>query len=221
MGRLGIDRPVCSYTGGVFTWPDQGVIDVATEPTKVNITGSDTAVDPKRDPGTPTGYNGLPSFGGEKIQVKGTAGDDRASLETLLHDKDQVIHLGAGDDIFVFSNATGGNTSINGIVDGGTNDPLSGSNLGDQVFFAGELSDYLFTIRSDGGIKAQYFGGGVEGAAVTFRNFETFTFRGIDSTTTPNPTNHVDQTLSYAELIAKIEAASGIQSTINHDSLNF
>ncbi len=164
--------------------------------TKVVVTGEDTAIDPKRDAGTPTGYNALSA--GANGQVKGTADADRASLQTLLHDKDQVIGLGAGNDLFVFSNSDGQNKTINGIVDGGVGD--------DQVYFAGELSDYYFTIRSDGGIKAQYIldDSGTGGAAVTLRNFESFTFRGIDQ----DGVNHLNRTLTYDELLAAIHQSN-------------
>ncbi len=162
----------------------------------VVITGSDTAADPKRDAGTPTGLTDL--VAGSNGQVKGTAGVDKATLDTLLADKDQFFNMGAGDDVFIFrSSGTGSDHSVNGIVDGGV-----GS---DRAYMAGELSDYIFSIRSDGGIKIQYGTSDAEdGSAVTFRSFELFTFRGIDQ----NNVNHVDQTLTYDQLLAVIYAAA-------------
>lgn len=50
---------------------------------------------------TPTGYNLLSGVGTEN-KIKGTDGADKATIDTLYHDKDQVINLGAGSDIFVF-----------------------------------------------------------------------------------------------------------------------
>lgn len=170
---------------------------MADPTSNVVITGQDTGLDSKSDAGTPTGpdYNSLTA--GTNGQVKGTAGNDKATLDTLLADKDQIINLGGGDDIFIFrSSGAGSNHAVNGIVDGGIG--------ADLVYLAGELSDYIFSIRSDGGIKFQYGTDSAEdGSAVTFRNFESFKFRGIDQ----NGQNHFDQTLSYDELIAAIHNA--------------
>lgn len=158
----------------------------------VVITGQDGAVDPKPDAGTPTGPEFNTLTPGANGQVKGTDGADKATLDTLLADKDQVIGLGDGNDIFIFrSSGTGSNHSVNGLVDGGT-----GS---DTVYLAGVLSDYIFAVRADGGIKIQYMTANAaddDGSAVTFRNFETFIFRGIDH----NNVNHVDQSFTAAQL---------------------
>ncbi|GEM_PF-5247835 len=160
-----------------------------------NITKSDA---------TPTGFNYLTGVGTEN-KIKGTDGNDKATIDTLYHDKDQVINLGAGDDIFVFQTndekADINGKKINGVVDMGV-----GGN--DQVWFTHQLSDYEFTLRSDGGIKVSYIGMaedlGHKGASVTFYNAETFVFRNIDDHT---GTNYANVTLSYDQLYDMI--ASG------------
>ncbi|MET0269079.1 MAG: hypothetical protein ABW173_01505, partial [Sphingomonas sp.] len=124
----------------------------------VVITDRDTPVDTGRDAGTPSGGFNAPAAGANG-QVRGTESADRATLSTLLADKDQVINLGGGDDVFVFrNNDTGLDTTINGIVDGGAGN--------DRVFLAGELSDYIFSVRSDGGIKIEYVIDGVDAKGV-------------------------------------------------------
>lgn len=153
---------------------------------------------------TPTGYNLLSGVGTEN-KIKGTDGADKATIDTLYHDKDQVINLGAGSDIFVFqvndekSDING--KKINGIVDMGEGD-------NDQVWFTHQLSDYEFTLRSDGGIKVTYIGVaedlGHKGASVTFYNADKFVFRNIDDHSGENYTNVV---LSHDQLYDMIAGA--------------
>lgn len=147
--------------------------------------------------GVPTGYNKVatPSNG----KVEGTAGNDRVSISDLIKDKDQIIKTYDGDDIFNFN----GNESklpqnidrVNGIVDFGDGN--------DTVFLGYQLSDYTFTLRSDGGIKIQYTGDNhdIDGVAVTFRNAENFTFRNVDD---QSGQNFETFTLSYDVLKAAI-----------------
>lgn len=171
---------------------------MAETASRVAITGQDTAVDPRPDAGTPIGLNVISA--GANGQVKGTNGDDRATLATILADKDQLIKLGEGDDVFIFRNNNEGvSTRINGVLSGGEGN--------DRVFLGGELSDYLFSIRSDGGLKIQRVidGPGEDGAAVTFYSFEEFTFRGIRD----DGTNTVDQVFSYDALRALILNPTG------------
>lgn len=153
---------------------------------------------------TPTGYNFLDGVGTEN-KIKGTDGADKATIDTLYRDKDQVINLGAGNDIFVFQNNDEkyeiNGKKINGIVNMG-----EGEN--DQVWFTHQLSDYEFTLRPDGGIKVTYIGLaedlGHKGASVTFYNADTFVFRNIDDHTGQNYTN---VTLSHDQLYDMIANA--------------
>lgn len=154
---------------------------------------------------TPTGYNYLSGAGTEN-KIKGTDNPDKATIDTLYHDKDQVINLGAGNDIFVFqandekSDING--KKINGIVDMGEGD-------NDQVWFTHQLSDYEFTLRSDGGIKVTYIGLaedlGHKGASVTFYNADTFVFRNIDD---HNGQNYTNVELSHTQLYDMISNAA-------------
>lgn len=163
-------------------------------------------LDGKSDP-TPTGgYTFLTGTGTEN-KLKGTDGADKATIDTLYHDKDQVINLGAGSDIFVFAindeKADINGKKINGVVDMGSGD-------NDQVWFTHQLSDYEFTLRSDGGIKVSYIGLaddlGHKGASVTFYNADTFVFRNIDD---HGGANYANVTLSYQDLYDKIVDAGG------------
>lgn len=163
--------------------PDQNVV----------ITGGNTPVATKAEPGNPAG--GFATLTpGTNGQIKGTSGDDKATLATVLADKDQIINLGDGNDVFIFrNNAEGSNGGINGLVSGGDGF--------DHVFFNGQMSDYIFTIRSNGGIKAHYTPDGDDGAAVTFNGWESFTFRGVDT----DGVNHQDLTLTYEQLYKAIQ----------------
>ncbi|KQO91412.1 hypothetical protein ASF32_22665 [Methylobacterium sp. Leaf91] len=76
----------------------------------------------------------------------------------------------------------------------------------DQVYLANQISDYEFTLRSDGGIKIHYIGT-TDGAAVTFYGAESFTFRNIDPVTGDNNKTF---SLDYAELRDLIDAADGV-----------
>ncbi len=158
------------------------------EPTASKVTIKDevpTVLEPR--PGadvTPT--VGLSALTGQDTgKVTGSSGNDRATLFDLVKDKDQIIKLGDGDDVFVFrNNADGSNGAINGIVDGGNGE--------DHVFLAGSLADYEFSLRSDGSIKIHYVADADgDGAAVTFRGFETFTFRNISADGLTNYQNDV------------------------------
>ncbi|RDE05315.1 hypothetical protein [Sphingomonas aracearum] len=136
--------------------------------------------------------------------VTGSTGADRATLYDLERDKDQVINLGAGDDLFVF----GTNTTLkdlNGIVKMG-----DGPNDFDQVFLTHAITDYVFSLRSDGGIKIQYLGetdanGMAHGDAVTFYGAEQFTFRNITTDAAGQSVNYENTVISAADLYSRIE----------------
>lgn len=125
--------------------------------------------------GTPVGLNN--NLIERNGQIRGTDQADRISINDLARDRDQVINAGAGNDIFNFNGSESRlptSANINGVVD-------MGSGI-DTVFLGFQITDYQFTLRSDGGIKIQYLSdeGNVDGAAVTFRNAENFTFRNFD-----------------------------------------
>lgn len=156
-----------------------------------------TTLDPNpRADVTPTGFAALTET--RDGVLRGSAGADRATLLDLARDTDQVLNLGAGNDIFVFrSNADGANNNINGIVEGGAGT--------DQVFLAGTLADYVFAVRGDGSIKIQYVADAdQDGAAVTFKSFESFTFRNIAA----DGTNFLNETFTYDALRDAILAAA-------------
>lgn len=154
-----------------------------------------------RSDGTPVGLNNelLVRNG----QVRGTDQADRITLSDLARDRDQIINAGAGDDIFNFNGSESRlptSANINGIVDMGTGI--------DTVFLGFQITDYQFTLRSDGGIKIQYVSdeGGVDGAAVTFRNADLFTFRNFDDQT---GTNFQTYSLTADELRAYVTSEGG------------
>lgn len=150
--------------------------------------------------GTPTGYAAV--TGQDSGKVTGSAGNDRATLFDVQKDADQVIKLGAGDDVFVFGpNSTA--VDLNGIV-------FMGAGGNDQVYLNHRIEDYVFTTRSDGGIKIQYVkegGTDPEGDAITFYQGETFTFRNVDPT---DGTNYTSQTFTQDSLYALILAAEAL-----------
>lgn len=152
---------------------------------------------PEAKPGldvTPTGLT--PMTGLDTGKVVGSAGDDRASLFDIQKDNDQVIKMLDGDDVFVFGpNDT--NVDLNGIV-------LMGDGGNDQVFLNHLMSDYVFSLRSDGGIKIQYMNEpDGAGDAVTFYGADTFTFRNIDSA----GMNYTNTTFTHDELYSLVQAA--------------
>lgn len=187
-----------------------------------------TSVNPTeeaRDSGTPTGnYTSVVAKNAAGDQLGGDAGANKATLIDLENDRDQIINLGAGDDLFVF-NATNASRDLNGIVDMGTGD-------NDTVFVNYDIRDFEFTLRSDGGIKMKFVGlDGVtftddgpvvdnNGDAVTFRNADFFTFRNVrkelvdtnddgvgDTVVT---TNYQNTFLTYQELVNLIKANAEI-----------
>lgn len=131
---------------------------------------------------TPTGLKAL--TGHETGKVKGSAEADRATLYDLTQDKDQVINTGAGDDVFIFHGAQSKQLGhINAVVDLGTGH--------DTVYLAYEITDYLITTRDNGDIKLQYVGtdASIHGAAITFKNADSFVFRNVDDETGVNYAN--------------------------------
>jgi hypothetical protein len=166
-------------------------LDIET-PTTTDKNGSDV---------TPT--NNSPLTGQDTGKVTGSAGNDRATLFDVQKDSDQVIKLGAGDDVFVFGpNDT--KVDLNGIVFMGEN------NLDDdRVFLNHRVQDYVFTTRSDGGIKIQYVGEPAPdnfGDAITFYQAEQFIFRNI----APDGTNFTNQAFTQDDLYALILAAEAV-----------
>lgn len=139
---------------------------------------------------TPTGLSPLTGQGDGK--VVGSAGNDRGTLFDVQKDSDQVIKLGAGDDVFVFG-PNDINVDLNGIIKMGEN-----ASDYDQIFLNHRINDYIFTSRSDGGIKIQYIGEpDGSGDAVSFYEAESFTFRNI----TPDGSgNYTNQTFTQDEL---------------------
>lgn len=166
-------------------------------------------LDPK--PGkdvVPTGYQKLTTDGAPDKLVGSDMGD-RVGFTDLKKDGNQIIKTGAGDDIFNFHGAESAKAgNVNGIVDFGAGN--------DSVYLAYQLSDYKFTMRSDGGIKIQYVGedGKIDGGAVTFRNAENFIFKNIDDKT---GTNYVSFTLSHEQLASKIDPNHTIFNPADHD----
>lgn len=148
----------------------------------------------------PTGYTPIANSANGKLA--GTDGNDRVSIIDLIKDNDQIIKTGAGDDIFNFNGSESklpqNLDRVNGIVDMG-----EGGN--DIVYLGYQLSDYTFTLRSDGGIKIQYTGDNhdIDGVAVTFRNADTFTFRNVDDQT---GVNYETISFSHDQLAAAIKA---------------
>lgn len=145
---------------------------------------------------TPTGLS--PLTGLDTGKVVGSAGNDRGTLFDLQKDHDQVLSMGAGDDVFVFG-PNDSKVDLNGIVKMG-----DGGN--DVVYLNHRIEDYIFTARHDGqGVKIQYIGEpDGKGDAVTFYGAESFVFRNIDS----SGLNYVNTTMSHDALYAAILAAT-------------
>ncbi|WP_156467827.1 hypothetical protein [Methylobacterium sp. Leaf91] len=182
---------------------------------------------PEASPGgdvTPTkGYSFATSKGsGESVKVSGSSGNDVITISDLQKDSDQVINTGSGNDLFRWNGAEGARAGadtfdtngnlllkatedVNGIVKFGDKQ-TDGLGDNDQVYLANQISDYEFTLRSDGGIKIHYIGT-TDGAAVTFYGAESFTFRNIDPVTGDNNKTF---SLDYAELRDLIDAADGV-----------
>lgn len=150
-----------------------------------------TVVDTSAD-GTPTGLTALSSTVPGK--VTGSAGADRGTLFDVQSDTDQVIKMGAGDDVFVFGPNSQA-VDLNGLVFMGDGN--------DAVYLAHRVEDYVFTARPDGqGIKIQYIGEpDGSGDAITFYQAETFVFRNVDPDT---GVNYVTTSYSQDELYAAI-----------------
>lgn len=149
---------------------------------------------------TPTGGFNL-VLGSPGDQLKGTAGNDKATLDSVANDKDGVIQLGAGDDVFVFGVHDNTLGEVNGIVKMG-----DGGN--DRVFLTHSVNDYEFSLRSDGGIKITYIGDDSDatighGASVTFYGAEEFTFRNIDYHNTS--VNYVNTVFTHDQLYGAIQ----------------
>jgi hypothetical protein len=147
---------------------------------------------------TPTGFAAL--TGQSSGKVVGSDAADRGTLYDLEKDNDQVINLGAGDDVFVFGPNTQ-SVDINGIVKMGDGF--------DRVFLNYRVEDFVFTTRSDGGIKVQYLAEpDGKGDAVTFYGAEEFTFRNIDRAT---GTDYTTTTYTHDQLYALVTAAQAAQ----------
>lgn len=147
---------------------------------------------------TPTGYATV--TGQSTGKVAGSDAAERATLNDLMQDKDKVINLGGGDDVFVFGPNTP-NVDLNGVVKMGTGF--------DRVFLNYRVEDFVFTTRSDGGIKIQYLADADgKGDAITFYDAEQFTFRNVDRAT---GINYTSITYTYDELYAPVTAAQAAQ----------
>lgn len=161
---------------------------------------SPTVVEPNGADVTPTGLSAL--TGQSTGKVVGSAGDDRGTLYDVQKDTDQVIKLGEGDDVFVFG-ANDTKVDLNGLVF------MGDDSLGfDQVFLNHRVEDYIFTARSEGGIKIQYIGEtDGSGDAVTFYGAESFIFRNI---TADGAINYVNTTFTHDALYAAILAGTAV-----------
>lgn len=164
-------------------------VNVQTTIPQTNSLSPETTSDSTSGPG----FTGL--TGGEK--AKGTDQAERGTMANLQMDKDNVINMGGGSDVFVFSSTNGPEMDLNGIVDMGTG-------IDDIVYLNFQITDYVFTLRADGGIKIEYIGAdeGAKGDAITFRNADTFIFRNFDSVTKENFANTEFTYDALATLIA-------------------
>jgi hypothetical protein len=172
----------------------------------VTITDATYPTGPETGPdGTPTSHStGTPLSRPVETapgKLAGGAGSDKATLDDLAKDSDQVIKLGAGDDYFIFGVGDDTKSDINGIIDMGADF--------DTVYLTHSIFDYIFTERSDGSIKIQYVGDDpqFDGAAVTFKNAESFVFRNIDPDTGANLEN---KTYDHDALIALIQLGTPV-----------
>lgn len=161
-------------------------------PTKLNVA---TPTETDND-GTPTGYGTL--TGQDTGKVAGSAAEERGTLFDVQKDTDQVIKMGGGDDLFVFG-PNDPKVDLNGLVFMGAGDD-------DQVWMNHRVEDYVFTLRSDGGIKIQFTAEeDGKGDAITFYEAETFTFRNVDPGT---GVNYESVSYTYEDLAALIAGAS-------------